>query len=60
MAENGPDQRKRRSTFRVVVIFLAVVAALAGLEFYALWSSNRAHTAPPAMPAAEPPQTSGK
>jgi hypothetical protein len=45
MTVNGRRPRRRRfSTFSVVVVFLIIVAALVGLEFYALWSDNRAHS----------------
>ena len=38
-----PAPRRRRSTLSILMMFLAVVALLAGVEIYALWSSNRTH-----------------
>jgi hypothetical protein len=55
MVDDARRKPKRRGTFRVVAIFLAVVAALASLEFYALWSSNQRHMPLPAPVSEGPP-----
>lgn len=40
---------------RILAVFLAVVTAIAGAEFYALWSSNQRHNAVAPIAAAPPP-----
>ena len=50
--QDSPPARKRYGTARAFALVLGVVAAIAGVEFYALYQSRQAHVMSPAPPAA--------